>query len=317
LAETNATHKHTFELLSKQGQVITELAKQLLTSRIDDSILRVQDYATELDTSVGTIHSSLNYLQSIGATQLEGRGRLGTFVQSLDYPLLWSIAVGRPLVGAMPLPYTRRLEGLATGIRTQFDHPHINLDMRFVRGSTNRLQKLSSATIDYAIVSQFAADTAHVHGFDIDVVLTLDAGSYTSRHVLLLSDTNTHDIQDGMRVGIDMASADHARIVHTVCRGKSVEFIHIDYIQALQLLNSHQIDATVWTEEDLPVEFASLKVMALDKEKYGILKSLSVAVIVVQKNNAQIMSILKSLLDSAGLQNIQRDIIEFNKIPSY
>ena len=131
MVEANITHEYTFELLSKQGQVITALASQLLASKPGDSIQRVQDYAVSLDTSVGTIHSSLNYLQSIGAATLEGRGRLGTFVQGLDYPLLWSLAIRRPIVGAMPLPYTRRLEGLATGIRSQFDRPHLNLDLRF------------------------------------------------------------------------------------------------------------------------------------------------------------------------------------------
>ena len=171
--------------------------------------------------------------------------------------------------------------------------------------------------VDFAIVSQFAAETAHIHGFNIHTVMTLDAGSYTSEHVLLLNQTEGAEIHDGMRIGIDMMSADHARIVHTVCQGKSVKFINIDYSQALRALNAKQIDATVWTEEDLPVEFAKLKTIRLDKEDYPILDSLSIATIVVQHDNISIVSILKSLLDTSNLQRIQCEVVDFTKLPVY
>lgn len=317
MAEHDGEREYTFELLSKQGQVITVLAGQLLASKPGDALLRVQDNATELEASVGTIHSSLNYLQDIGAAQLEGRGRLGTFAQTLDYSLLWSLAMRRPLIGAMPLPYTRHLEGLATGIRAQFNQQPLNLDLRFMRGSTNRLQRLSSQEIDYAIVSRFAADTAHVQGFDLDVLLLLGPGTYTAKHVLLLNQPTADGIEDGMRVGIDTKSADHARVVHAVCRGQRVKFINIDYNQGLKLLNSDVIDATVWTEEDLPAEFANLKIIPLDTGENPTLVQLSEAALVVERGNTAVSHVLQDILKSDALRKIQKDVIDFVQLPAY
>ncbi len=317
LVESDMDQGYSFHLLSKQGQVITVLARELLTSLPGDSIRRVQDYADELDASAGTIHSGLNYLRDIHAVQLEGRGRLGTFVEMLDYPLLWSLAVRRPLIGAMPLPYTLRLEGLATGVRSQFNQQPINLDLRFMRGSTNRLQRLSSRAIDFALVSHFAAETAEVNGFDLQTVFLLGQNTYTSKHVLLLNNPHVVSLQDGMRVGIDVKSADHARVVHAVCRGHRVKFVNIDYSQALKLFHAGVIDATVWTEENLPSEFANLTVVPLESDHHPALLHLSEAAIVIENGNTAVLHVLQKILNPVELVKVQQVIVNLIQLPAY
>ena len=90
------------QLLSKHGQVVTALAHELVRLRPDDRVRRVLEFVAELDTSAGTVQAALDYLGSIGAAELEARGRLGTFARALNYPLLWSLAYNRPLVGVFP-----------------------------------------------------------------------------------------------------------------------------------------------------------------------------------------------------------------------
>src|SRR4051812_4159485 len=128
-------HNRATALLSKHGLVVAELASELLSSAAGERIGRIQAYAERFDVSVGTVQMALSYLQSSGAADLDVRGRLGSFVRQLHYPLLWSLALNRPISGALPLPYSRHFEGLATGIRLQFEHQALDLDLRFMRGS--------------------------------------------------------------------------------------------------------------------------------------------------------------------------------------
>lgn len=306
----------TSTLFSKQGQIATEIAVRLLNCEPGDAIMRVQEYAAELEASAGTIHSALRYLQDVGAAKLKGRGRLGTFVDDLNYPILWTVAFSRPFVGAMPLPYTKRFEGLATGVRGQFaDHP-LDLDLRFMRGSTNRLQKLVSRQLDWVMLSRFAAETANVRGFEVDVVMTLGKETYTVNHVLLSTGDRTA-IEDGMRVGIDTKSPDHAWVVRTVCRGRQVEFVEIDYSQGLQLLEKGQIDITVWTREDLPAEFDDLTVVPLGDELERELEPLSEAAIVVDRDNSAAAHVLSGVLDLEQLHTAQQAVIDRAQLPTY
>ena len=103
-------------LLSKYGIAVTELARMLILCVPGQRLARVQEYAERFDVSTGTAQAALSYLQSAGAATLEARGRLGSYVRELRYPVLWSLGVQRPIVGTMPMPYSRRFEGLATAV---------------------------------------------------------------------------------------------------------------------------------------------------------------------------------------------------------
>lgn len=303
-------------LLSKHGQVVAQLATELLSRVPGDQTLRVQEYATLFDASAGTVQSALNYLQAAGAARLEGRGRRGTVIRELQYPLLWSLALNRPMLGMMPLPYTKRFEGLATGIRSQFSDYPIDLELRFMRGATNRLQTLSSRECDWVVLSQFAAETANAHGFEVEIVMTLAPQTYMAQHVLLLPASFTH-LQDGMKVGIDLKSPDHSAVVRSISRGKQVKFIEIDYSQGLELTRAGTIDATVWSREDIPTEFENLAFVSLDEQAEPILKQTSEAAIVVSRGNLPALHVLRATLNQPKLCQIQQDIVQKLRLPSY
>jgi hypothetical protein len=304
-------------LLSKQGFVVTELARALLAAVPGQRSGRVQEYAEQFQVSVGTVQAALEYIQERGAARLEARGRLGTFVSELHYPLLWSLALQRPIIGAMPLPYSRRFEGLATGIRSLFVAQPIDLDLRFMRGATRRMQALASQACDWALVSRFAAETASAHGFAVDIIALLGPETYMANHILLLRGPNATSLQDGMRVGVDFQSTDHVYLVRAISRGKQVELVEIEYSQGLRLVSSGAIDATVWSQEDLPVGLDTVRVVPLDLPNETATARLGEGAIVVNQGNQVMTHILNAVLDRDILLRTQRDVVQQIRLPAY
>ena len=256
-------------LLSKQGFAIMRIAQALLEIRPGQRIEPVQEQATRHGTSVGTIQAALDQLQLSGATQIEARGRLGSYATALNYPQLWGIARRRALIGALPLPYARRIEGLATGFRQQFSQSALDLSLRFMRGSAQRMQALSAGEYDWAVVSRFAAETAASHGFTMEIVALLGSQSYMTGHVVVMRGdqprlTEDNGLRPGMRVGIDLRSMDHSYSVRSIVRGLRVILVPIEYHQGLQLVREGTIDATIWSRADQPDAIAARGMAEVD-----------------------------------------------------
>ncbi len=300
-------------LFSKHGQVVAALAHSLLERAPGERITRVQEFAARLDASVGTVQAGLSYLSSVGAARLEAHGRLGTYVVELDYPLLWMLAMHRPLVGALPLPYSRRFAGLATGLRTQFDRLPLNVELRFMRGAAQRARALAAHQSDWALISRHAA-AEHP---ELEVVLDLGPETYMAGHILLLRGASSTGVCDGMRIGLDRTSADHDFIVRAACRDRQIELVEIDYAQGLQLVVSGVIDATVWSREDVPAEIGDLALIPLEVQVYPELVALGEAVIVVDRGNRAAAAVIRAAISIAELCAIQQDVIGRRRLPAY
>ena len=166
------------ELLSKQGQSVTQLAQLLLQAQVSDRLPSMQQIASEQGMSVGTVQAAMQYLQTEGVANVENRGRLGAFVREIDYVRLWSLAYRQNMIGLLPMPYSRQIEGLATGLRDACDAVDFAVDMRFVRGSMERIERLHARQCDWTIASLYALDYAHIQGFEAEVLLSFGANSY-------------------------------------------------------------------------------------------------------------------------------------------
>lgn len=306
-------HRQT-KLLSKQGIIVTQIADDLLSRSVDDRVPSIQDYAALFDASVGTVQSAVNYLQSEDGVDLVSRGRLGAYIEKIDYRNLWSIAKNRLIVGIQPLPYSRLLAGLATALRIQFSENNMDSNCRYVRGSSTRMQMLQSNQCDWIVVSRYAAETASVHGFDIEVVTTLGANTYTINQVLLVRDELGSQLQDGMRVGIDTNSTDQAYLVRSITRKHAIRFVEIEYQRGLELLLSGEIDATIWTSTDLPP--SGVNTIAIDHQQDRF-QSLNEAVIVIRPNDSAVKNILNSTIDIDVVCKIQHEVMTSQRLASY
>jgi len=305
------------ELLSKQGKSITDLARILLNAAPGERLPAMQQIATEQDVSVGTVQAAMQYLQTEQVVEIENRGRLGGFVQQLDYLRLWSLAYRRTMTAMLPMPYSRRLEGLAASLRETFDASSFDLALRFMRGSTARIQRLHAQQCDWVVTSRYAAEASWARGFDVEIVFALGAGTYTIGHVLVLNGSST--LQGGMRIGIDTHSADHAYMVRQLSRGVPVNFVEIDYSAGLDLLLSGEIDVVIWTERDLPVlpDHIHVQPIAGDLFDSDQIERLGEAVIISLPGVVAVKHILQNTLDAGRLREIQREVLEGRRRPTY
>ena len=304
-------------LLSRHGIVVTQLAKRFLSHSAEERILSVVEHSQELGTSVGTVQSAINYLQDQGAIELEARGRLGTFIRALDYSRLWLLAHNRPLVGALPLPTFIRLAGLASGIRATFNKHQINLDLRYIRGATKRLQALSSRMCDWTIVSGFAADSAHLQGFEIEPIVSFGPNTFTVNQVMLFGDTGITGIEDGMRMGVDYSSIDHTYMVHSVCREKRVDYVNINFSEGIKLLRFGEIDATCWQADDVPEGLCDITVIPIQSDGDHNICRVSEAVVVTLPNQSHVKPLLNAILDKETVTQVQSRVVSGECPPSF
>jgi YhfZ C-terminal domain/Helix-turn-helix domain len=239
------------KLYSKNGLAARRIAANLLAIEPGSRIPRVSDFVTETSLGRGTIQGALRLLEEIGAIVLEARGHLGTFLVRTDRQLLWDIAGLGSVMGAMPLPYSRKYEGLATGLVQVLERMKIPFNLAFMRGSSNRIEALKAGRYDFVIVSRLAAELAIENDGSIEMVKNFGKNSYVSGHEIVFSNPKNKSIQSGMRVGIDYSSADQHLLTEYETEGIDVQLIEVNYMQLMEMLKNNEIDAAVWNKDEI------------------------------------------------------------------
>ncbi|MBS2140208.1 hypothetical protein KCA24_22390, partial [Escherichia coli] len=134
--------------IKKEGVVITTLARYLLGEKCGNRLKTIDELATECRSSVGLTQAALKTLESSGAIRIERRGRNGSYLVEMDNKALLSHVDINNVVCAMPLPYTRLYEGLASGLKAQFDG--IPFYYAHMRGADIRVECLLNGVYDMA-----------------------------------------------------------------------------------------------------------------------------------------------------------------------
>jgi hypothetical protein len=305
-------------LISKQGVAVLKLAQLLLIHQKGDRLEPIQYYAKTFKTGVGTMHAAVAYLQEIEAIQLDSRGHLGTFVLDVNYPLIRSLIGQNYIVGGMPLPYSRRLEGLATGLNEVFEQTGVALNLMYMRGALNRLQNLTMEKFDFVIMSRFAFNNALQRGLPIQEVLSLGIGSYVGQHIILLARDDKKEIEDGMRVGIDPSSIDQVLLAKKACHGKKVEYVEINYMNLMTALKKGQIDVTIWNADDVYASSHTFRAVPLDQtDEAAQLQENTEAVIVIRLSNRLVLQTLRSIINPELVCSIQKQVMDNQRMPVY
>ena len=105
-------------LYSKNGLSTRELARMFIPFQVGERIPTVTTINEQTKVARGTIQNAMKLLQSCGAITVAARGHLGSFLIKKDMQKLLQIAGINAIVGVMPLPYSKRYEGFATGFLT-------------------------------------------------------------------------------------------------------------------------------------------------------------------------------------------------------
>lgn len=226
--------------IKKEGVAQASLARYLLGQNRGNRLKTIDDLATECRFSVGLIQAALKTLENAGAVTVERRGRNGSYLVSLDNKTLLSFADIGNVVCAMPLPYTRLYEGLASGLKAQFDG--IPFYYAHMRGSDVRVECLMNGVYDLAVVSRLAA-LSYPNKNELCMGLELGPHTYVSEHKLIY---RTGEMQKIKRVGQDPRSTDQRIMTDIHFSGQAVERFDVPYHECLHRIVKGEIDAVIW-----------------------------------------------------------------------
>lgn len=229
---------------------------------------------------------------------------------------LWQIAGNSALIGVMPLPYSRKYEGLATGFAEAFRKSEIPFNMAYMRGAENRVKSLLQDKADFVIVSRLAAESAcHSHP-NLYIFKTLGKGTYVNRHGILFADKSKTRIEDGMNIGIDNASLDQQKLTLYECEGLDVSFVDVNYMHMFTHLNSGKIDAAVWNLDEIH-RHPELGVHDFQSRKARqLVDIISETAVLVNKNRDYVIQVLNEL-SFANITDTQQQVEQGRMIPHY
>ena len=302
-------------LSNKAGQTTQKVARILSRIPAGERIPTVTALTEECQTARGNIQLAINNLRQAGAVQLEAHGQNGTILTDIDYQVLAHICGVKNLVGSMPLPYTRRYEGLATALYTLLNNKEITNLIAFMRGSEARVRGLLEGRANYCVMSRMAYREYCRRGTPIREVLDCGAQTYVGRHVLLMRPGFSGQWQ-GCRVGIDESSADQSYLTRTFFKDKSVTFVPAQYTQFLTMLQKGELDVGIWNEDDLDGQGTAIQCrpFSLAEEPHH---DDDRAVIVVQKDDLLISRLLREYLTVEKLTDVQHRVMNGECVACY
>lgn len=301
-------------LLSKNGLATLYLSREFLKVAINQKIPTVTEFSEKLDLSRGTVQNSMRFLQDNQAIELVPRGHMGTYMEKKNTRILLEFAGITSIVGVMPLPYSRKYEGFATGLISALENQYnLPASLAYMRGAKNRVSMVLAGRYDFAVVSKYAAMQFIEMGHELVIVKEFGPYSYLSEHVLVFHDNQAKGIVNGMRVGVDLDSLDQQNLTEKACLGKKVEFVPVDYSQILQHIQTGNIDAAIWNRDEITDKKMEINHIPLTLEDLRDTE----AVILCLKGSDEIVSLLNEIIDIDVVLDTQRLVLEHKLTPSY
>jgi hypothetical protein len=297
--------------MSRNGLAAMQLSRQILALPVGGQLPRARDIAVELGFGNGTVQAGLQLLERVGAISTTSHGRLGTTLDAADRALLWELGGMQTLTMSMPLPYSRRYEGLASGFLSAFKDFGIPFDLLYQRGSKGRLNALVQGSIDIAVTSGLAFD---LQRDELPVLELADLGpaSYVGAHGIVLAQGKELSTP-GLRVAIDRASADQTHLVESVFGDRDVTFVDTFYSQLDDEFASGRIDATVWNVDEIDQHLhAAVTVQELpgaDRSTHAVLS--------VREGGTRVPRALFDDLDLGLVHTVLDDVLAGRRFPAY
>jgi DNA-binding transcriptional ArsR family regulator len=235
----------SFAVGTKHGLLVRRLAAELILLEPGQQLPTVGELAAKFDVGYGTVQRALDTLEEMGAVRLEARGHLGTYVVEKDLRKLWEAAGTPTLLGGFPVPNTRRLQALATGLQRELRRACLSADLVYLQGSRKRLGYLRQGRLDFAVISRFSAERAWQNQQDVVVACNFGPNTYRdSRNFCIVRRTRTP-----VRVGVDYHSCDHYWRTLEVFPKTDYDFVNVPYSVLLEAVCRGEVDAAVWYGE--------------------------------------------------------------------
>lgn len=302
------------EMYSKEGVVTRRVALELCDVAVGERIPTIRELECRCDASRGNVQKALTNLRECGAVGLESHGQNGTILTSMDLLALAAICGRDHLVGVMPLPYTSRYEGLATGLFTCLNTSGIRSFITFLRGSEARVQALLDGFANYVVMSRMAFDDYVSRGYDLELVVSCAPLTYVGRHVMLTREPDRTD-WTGARVGIDESSVDQSVLTRAYFEGVNVKYVPIQYTHIVDMLRAGELDTGIWNEDDVHVRATHLAQLPIDDSVAH--DENTRAVVATRSDDPLTRRLIKTLVSSEKIENIQRQVMSGELMARY
>ena len=297
-----------------RGLALTFLAKKYLLLEPDDRVPTVEEFCKESNISQGTMQAAISILKEDGAISTRSRGHLGTFVENVNHQKLLSYLGNRTLVGSLPLPYTKKYEGLATGIYKAFFNNEIQVSLSYMNGSEKRLSGLQEDRSNFIITSGLTADYLIKKNGNLAEFLVLPEQTYVTKHVLVFRKGEDAQIKSGAKIGVDTQSIDYTLLTKYVTKGKDVQLVQMPYNQVSKSIEEGLIDFAIWNEDEVVEHNYPLAYNEIDN---NLTVRSSQAVFVGKKTDIFTKSILEKTIDVDKLLSTQKKVISGELLPEY
>lgn len=290
--------------------MLTTLARYLLGEKCCNRLKTIDELAAECHSSVGLTQAALKTLESSGAIRIERRGRNGSYLVDMDNRTLLKHVDINNVVCAMPLPYTRLYEGLASGLKAQFDG--IPFYYAHMRGADIRVECLLNGVYDMAVVSRLAAES-YLAQDGLRITLALGPHTYVGEHQLICRKGESADVK---RVGLDNRSADQ-KIMSEACFGnRDVELIDMPYHESLQRIAKGDVDAVIWNVV-AEAELAVLGLEATPLTNDPRFLQATEAVVLTRAEDYAMQQLLRAVVNKEALLAHQQRVANGEQEPSY
>lgn len=315
--------------MKKKGLALVRLARDFMNYSVGNRIPTIAEYAERFSSARGTVQSAIKILQDDGCVEIVKRGHQGSYITMIDYEHLWEFTDWGILTGAMPLPYSRRLEGFATAIYESMQKKIIPFNFGYMQGADNRAAALLNHKYDFAIMSLKAATSWLEKSDELVEVLRFNPCSYISSHVVLMRE-QAGELTDGMSVGIDESSPDHIFVTQQYCKGRNVKFKPQRYAEIPASIANGYIDAALYNRDVILEMLAGkneswrrsdvryldgLKYLEIDPSYTG--EDGNIATLLIHKSDYGLMNLLRRILDPDTVEQIQNSVIVGKTIPHY
>lgn len=292
-------------VLTREAMATRGVAMRICNVAPGERIPTVTELVDQCSSSRGNIQKALVNLREAGAVSLEPHGQNGTILISIDYLKLAGICGKSHMIGAMPLPYTPRYEGLATCLFTLLNTELVKSYITFQRGSEARVQTLIDGATDYCVMSLLAYENYVTRSYPVELALDCGQLSYVGRHAVFTREKGRED-WNGAKVGIDASSVDQTTLTKRYFANYDVEYVPVQYTSILDMVRSGALDAGVWNEDDLRIDMSDLEARPIDISRT---EENTHAAIVVRKGDGLTRQVLRTLIDIPALRSMQQQVI--------
>jgi hypothetical protein len=275
----------------------------------------IRQLASRFGSSVGATQMAMARFVEEGTVDIDSRPGRGAMLLRRNVGGLFSVINEGPLLVALPLPSTERINGLATAIKASLTARGVEAYMVFIRGSRNRVAALAQDRCHVAVLSRLAA--RELTGPAYDLLLSLPPGSYVHEHRVFYVPQPTTGRR--LRVAIDPSSRDFERLTELEFGDIDAEFVSLNYLRSVRAMADGTIDAAILDSEDALMHFPpGLASRPLSDRVRDELQDANLeAAFVARARNPVLREIVTSCFVPAEMLRIQDDVIAGRRPPEY